>query len=139
MVAPVTKPTEHSRGRRRISSGDLFRHRRSGRYSVSACVLSPGAGQHIGGDADGMRCAEHPPEKARPGRSRKARLGCRIQRVNDGRRILADFGRRPVEQCLQLDRGDYRPWRTIGKPIAEVARVLECALENPAMLRRSNF
>src|SRR5690242_21768210 len=83
-----------------------------------------------------MRSADYPAEEAWAGRAGEARIGCGIQAIDYRERIFAHFGRRSVEQGLQLGGADRRPWRTIGDPVAKVARVLDGAGEECPMRRQ---
>ena len=93
--------------------GHLLGHGRRGGAGIGSGVLSPRAGQHVRGNADRMRCADHPAKEACPGATGQSRIGGGIERIEGAQRLLAEFGCRAIEQRLQFGGRDDGPGRAI--------------------------
>ena len=123
-VAPVTKPTEASRGRSSRSSSQLRGHvleaAAAGVGVMVAAVLAPGAGQPVGRDADRVRGADDPAEEARAGHGREAGLRQRRQLLDHEPAVTALFRQRFEEGLAHLREALGRPLRTAAEGAAEL-------------------
>ena len=124
-VAPVTKPTELSRGRSRRSSSQppatVSTAAAAGARVVVAGVLAPGAGQPVGRDADRMGAADDPAEKARPGHRVNAGFYPRDQLVEHAQASTALLGERFAQGLNSFTIVLLRSLQPIGQVVA-VAR-----------------
>ncbi len=93
----------------------------AGEQRIGAGVLPPALVSMSAATPTGCEAPITQPKKRGPARAGQPRLGGSVQGVDDGERLLADLGSRPVETRPQLGGGDQRPRRPDGDAIAERA------------------